>query len=1511
MCKRNRAPRTFPPRICFSSFIAGNRKLVKETVPLYTKLIIKCNFDSPIWYRNGKLIPNDPKRSKSLRFESVRKTDAGYYSCGSVYNEWSNLTLSVFSRETDHYQSDGVVGVANLERKSLQGAVPAALDPTDIDDNELKEGPPRLLGGTKQRNHLQQDVREVGESYRLQCDAVGQPEPYIRWLKNGKDYQDNLQESTIVFRQLVSSDAGVYVCQVCNRHGCVNSTTVLEVRDHQDVAYLQHNNMESHSQLQEDLQTAHEQDKARKMQLFASATSNHQTAPIGGGVDEDDDEDDEDDEDIGQDGMDGNHEGDATNSAGASNRSTTPPVDSAPYFVKKEHMAKLVPKPSGSFVRLRCPAEGYPKPNITWTKDGRDIERSMGQAKKVNWAIVLEDLVPDDSGFYTCHVCNRVGCVNFTTKLEVNDRFPARPHFIEPLRSITALVNTTVVFRSRILSDLEPHIVWGKFRVEDMDNASIPENATMLEVFVRNRVNHKPIITKSLTNVTVVVGDNVTMECTVLSDLTAHIQWIKYYGICSVDCVDIKKTKRDPDNPEVLTLTNVTHADEGWYTCVAANSLGASYDSAYLRVVDELPPDDTPTAHPVRTHSVLITVMTFVLCGCFMVLAIVVIVVCKKLKREKMKHRAMEHVNQWTKKVIVLKQAAVEGSIPGMTDALCFAAGAEIGPHRNDHSYQFMDSGILSIFRGKGGWSAREELHLLDAIEQYGFGNWEDISKHIETRTPEEAKEEYVSKFLNGTIGRHTWQVAVDQRPILTDHTSDDTGPLSQLLIQKLPPMDCTPEEAAALGYMPNRDDFEREYDPTAEQLVSTLSLQPDDEDVDMLLKLAQVDIYTRRLRERARRKRVVRDYQLVANFFRGNMKRARQTRDQREFRERLRTYSQFYTSLEFERLISSLERERALRIRLSELNRYRWNGIQRVDECVHFEQHVAAAQYRNTGPYGHGRTAPKMKEKKEEILVKMHINGENDIDVVPIEKAIDSNSDSEEETFSDVLDSEPELVATSDGRMMLELKRNRFCTRCKKPFKTAEEQKAHKAKCTGVVDEIHDVIQKERKAAKYANPSEEFRKYCNPNPENPCYCCGEDVSTAHVGHIRCRLCPKSFKAYEYLDRHISSIHAESETYACLNCNAKCSSQSVLDEHVKTHNEGKPFSCITCDYQCPTCSKTFAVNSALSEHMKTHIVQKPVTCTICNGSFIRNDCLVRHMKAKHREDCQEFLEQQEESPVPEVANESTVEINGEVYQITSMDEQVAESILHEEVEFMELDVVAEESVETAGGATIIATADDIIAGGDETLDAASEIVNVKQESAVVAAKKKRIEMQSRTYPKTKAENRATTAVPAANKIRNARTTTVKVVQTTATSSSSAIKPDKREPVRELNSTKARAVKSRSVPAKQSPPEDDSIPIFLSDAMLMEKISELLQMLIGEEMLKEFGWPKAPVDEVLVRVISRCGQQPAKGEEVGDHTTRMRENTKILFAVTMDDGDVKALLNNHTVDEVIMHVLKSK
>lgn len=39
-------------------------------------------------------------------------------------------------------------------------------------------------------------------------------------------------------------------------------------------------------------------------------------------------------------------------------------------------------------------------------------------------------------------------------------------------------------------------------------------------------------------------------------------------------------------NPDVLKLYNVTEKDEGWYTCIAQNTLGETFSSAYLRVVE-------------------------------------------------------------------------------------------------------------------------------------------------------------------------------------------------------------------------------------------------------------------------------------------------------------------------------------------------------------------------------------------------------------------------------------------------------------------------------------------------------------------------------------------------------------------------------------------------------------------------------------------------------------------------------------------------------------------------------------------------------------------------------------------------------------------------------------------------------------------------------------------------------------------------------------------------------------
>ncbi|KAL0819680.1 hypothetical protein ABMA28_007743 [Loxostege sticticalis] len=285
----------------------------------------------------------------------------------------------------------------------------------------------------------------------------------------------------------------------------------------------------------------------------------------------------------------------------------------------------------------------------------------------------------------------------------------------------------------------------------------------------------------------------------------------------------------------------------------------------------------------------------------------------------------------------------------------CFSLGAEIGSHKNDHSYQYMDSGAFGLFLGRSNWSANEEVRLLDAIEQFGFGNWEDIAKHIETRTPEEAKDEYITRYLEGSIGRATWgNVESTSRPSL--HCADkDDGPLGPNAVSRLPHLAVTTDEASQLGYMPNRDDFEREHDHEAEQLVSTLSLNSEDDELDVALKLSQVDIYIRRLRERTRRKRLVRDFQLVSVFFNNQRNKqktlAKLAKEKKEFTERLRWSAQFYGRSEQAAVVGGLWRERELRVRLAELHRYRLAGVTRLEECAHYEQHAAHRKHPHAPP--------------------------------------------------------------------------------------------------------------------------------------------------------------------------------------------------------------------------------------------------------------------------------------------------------------------------------------------------------------------------------------------------------------------------------------------------------------------------------------------------------------------------------------------------------------------------------
>jgi len=316
----------------------------------------------------------------------------------------------------------------------------------------------------------------------------------------------------------------------------------------------------------------------------------------------------------------------------------------------------------------------------------------------------------------------------------------------------------------------------------------------------------------------------------------------------------------------------------------------------------------------------------------------------------------------------------------------CFACGAELGSHKSNHRYIFANN-AFSIFpkptrqneqeqensgRRRASiivkeveeepepWTVLEDTRLLDAVEMYSYGNWKEIAKHIETKSELACKERYVKYYINGAVGKYTWEE--DKRALATDHTkSADSGPLSPTLTQKLPPINLAPSEAFMLGYMPNRDDYD-DFDKAAEGLVSQIGDKSvEDEDVEIALKYAHVDMYSRCLREQVRRKRVARDYQLVSQFFKENpvmnlgafmgtkLSPAKMARDlksaknpagpKQELMDALKPFSQFNTCQEFKSLVDNVCFEKELKIRIRELRKYREHGLMNPHHTIQFEK--------------------------------------------------------------------------------------------------------------------------------------------------------------------------------------------------------------------------------------------------------------------------------------------------------------------------------------------------------------------------------------------------------------------------------------------------------------------------------------------------------------------------------------------------------------------------------------------
>lgn len=95
---------------------------------------------------------------------------------------------------------------------------------------------------------------------------------------------------------------------------------------------------------------------------------------------------------------------------------------------------------------------------------------------------------------------------------------------------------------------------------------------------------------------------------------------------------------------------------------------------------------------------------------------------------------------------------------------------------------------------------------------------------------------------------------------------------------------------------------------------------------------------------------------------------------------------------------------------------------------------------------------------------------------------------------------------------------------------------------------------------------------------------------------------------------------------------------------------------------------------------------------------------------------------------------------------------------------------------------------------------------------------------------------------------------------------------------------------------------------LTDESLLAYTKQLLGILLDKTTLDDFGYPKASVATILNDIIEHCGAR-AFNETDADEPTKVRENMKLFFTLVLESEQIKTLLNNHSVDEVIQYLIK--
>uniref|UniRef100_A0A3P8TXX1 Neural cell adhesion molecule L1 n=1 Tax=Amphiprion percula TaxID=161767 RepID=A0A3P8TXX1_AMPPE len=307
---------------------------------------------------------------------------------------------------------------------------------------------------------------------------------------------------------------------------------------------------------------------------------------------------------------DGEYECRASNIHGSVVHSFSVSVEAAPYWVKEPQNLRYAP---GETVRLDCLAEGIPKPDVTWSINGKPITdvSSDPRLSFPSGALVLRDVEFSDNAVYQCEASNRHGSILINSFLFVVELPPQ------------ILSSDGVVYRvmegghvqlhCESFGSPRPHVTWegedlvpllSDPRVSLLTNGTIEvsnvshEDGGVYSCSIKNsnisitanlEVYNRTVIHSGPQDLQLLRGSDALLDCSFYKDPRLHdvqVVWKKNGHKLQESSPDDKYTIF---GNRTLKLTNVQSHDTAAYSCEVITSLDHVNAGGSITVV--APPD--------------------------------------------------------------------------------------------------------------------------------------------------------------------------------------------------------------------------------------------------------------------------------------------------------------------------------------------------------------------------------------------------------------------------------------------------------------------------------------------------------------------------------------------------------------------------------------------------------------------------------------------------------------------------------------------------------------------------------------------------------------------------------------------------------------------------------------------------------------------------------------------------------------------------------------------------------